>query len=107
MRPTRWGVIMLLSKPHAAGLRILEAPWPSTQPPTIVMPATKVKPVEVAEHILSPELTCLQQEDMQRYADGLATGSSTSETNLVTHRVDASYQGQTSQAEPCFTPSHL
>ena len=94
MGPTRWGVIMvLLGRTDGAGLRIPWAPWPPPQPPTIVnMPAAKVEPEEVAEHVLSPGLTALQQEDMQallqRYADGFATGSSTGRTNLVTHRID-------------------
>ena len=65
-------------------------------PPTIPnVPAVEVNPDEVAEHVLSVELTESQQKDihtlLQAYPDRLrqaATGSSTGRTNLVTHRID-------------------
>ena len=94
MGPTRWGVIMMLmGKPGGAGLRIPWGPWPPTQPPTICnVPATAADGEEVAEHVLSPDLTEAQQLDvrslLQRYPDRFATGSTTGRTNMVTHRID-------------------
>ncbi len=71
--------MMLLGKPHGAGLRIPWAPWPPTHPPTIPnVPATETDLDESAEHVLSPDLTETQQDDvstlLQRYPDRFATG---------------------------------
>jgi len=78
---------------HDAGLHIPWAPWPPTHPPTIPnVPATEANLDENAEHVLSPDLTETQQDDvstlLQRYPDRFATGSTTGKTNVVTHRID-------------------
>ncbi|DBA68849.1 TPA: hypothetical protein ACH3X2_013332 [Trebouxia sp. C0005] len=82
-----------MGKPHGDGRHIPWSPWPLRAPPTIVqMPAPSTHPDEVTQHVLSPDLTSTQQNDVQEllqtYADRFATGSSTGRTNIVTHRID-------------------
>jgi len=66
MGPIRWGVIMvLLGKPHGAGLHIAWDPWPPTHSSAIPdVHVTEVSSDEVAEHILDPQLTGTQQSEV-------------------------------------------
>ena len=94
MGPTRWGVIiMLLGKPAAAGVCIPWAPWPPTQPPTIVnAPPQLVNTADMVQHTFDEALTQLEKSGLQAllevYADCFATGTTTGRTNVVTHHID-------------------